>query len=394
MAKKKSTRKKVSRKKPAPEPIEAIEHPIPIPMDRILDQKRPIAQLEAAMQSDRLHHAWIFHGPKGVGKFTTALAFAALALDDTTAPDLSGRLTCDPQSRVQALLRTGSHPDLHIITKELARFSDKANIRSAKLVTIPKDVIETHLLHPSTLAAKVSVDSMASKVFIIDEAELLDRSAGNAAVQNAMLKTLEEPPPGTLIILVTSSEERLLPTIRSRCQRVRFSPLCDRAMEDWLAQTSYDPDTIEWAKRFGVGSPGFVTEAIETGFISWYAPVEEMLNRLLSGDFPLEMGSELASMVDSWASARVEADKRASKEAANQAGADRMLSIIADLLRDRLNRVAMHGDAVELDRIGVQIDTVGLARSRIRSHVPMAMVFEALAAELDRSSQPSMLSGE
>jgi len=165
-------------------------------------------------------------------------------------------------------------------------------------------------------------------------------------------------------------------------------------MQAWLDRAGFDEEVRAWALRFGAGSPGFVTEAVETGFIRWYSPVADMMDRLLAGDFPIEMGSELASMVDTWASARVEADKRASKEAANQAGADRMLSLISDLLLDRLKRAATDRDVSQLDRLSAQIDTVGLARGRIRSHVPMVMVFEAMVAELGRSAQPSILSGE
>ena len=67
-------------------------------------------------------------------------------LDDTTARDLSGNLAADPESRVQTLLHSRSHPDLHVIAKELARFSDDPKVRAAKLATIPKGVVETHLL--------------------------------------------------------------------------------------------------------------------------------------------------------------------------------------------------------------------------------------------------------
>ncbi|MEO1584581.1 MAG: hypothetical protein AAFR96_08415, partial [Planctomycetota bacterium] len=59
-------------------------HPPPLPLAAVLGHDKPIAQLTAAIESERLHHAWVFHGPKGVGKLTTALAFAALVLDPTT----------------------------------------------------------------------------------------------------------------------------------------------------------------------------------------------------------------------------------------------------------------------------------------------------------------------
>lgn len=391
----KATRKKTSRKKGAvkatePEMLDAFEHPVPGVLPDILGQEAAIEQLERALDSDRLHHAWIFHGPRGVGKFTAALAFAALALDESTGRDLSGNLAADPEGRVQTMLRGRAHPDLHVIAKELARFSEDSKVRAAKLATIPKDVIETHLLDPASRAAKVTPGGAASKVFIVDEAELLDRSASNASVQNAMLKTLEEPAPGTLIILVTSSEERLLPTIRSRCQRVRFKPLSREAMEAWMDREGLSSEARAWALRFGEGSPGKVKEAIETGIVGWTQPVEGMLRDLVSGRYPVQMGSELASMVDSWAAARADADKRVSKDASNRAGFDRMLSLIGELLREQLAHAAQSGDAMGAEITTARIDVLEKARQRLGANVPMLMVFEAMAGEL---AQPSMLSG-
>ena len=74
-------------------------------LDQILGQQRAIETLDAAIQSGRIHHAWIFHGPAGVGKFTTALAFAAAILDPDMTPDLSGRVRPDPDSPVQRRAR-------------------------------------------------------------------------------------------------------------------------------------------------------------------------------------------------------------------------------------------------------------------------------------------------
>ena len=388
---KKVTKKKVSRKKPAePEKLDAFEHPVPGQLGEILGQDKAIAQLEAALDAGRLHHAWIFHGPRGVGKFTAALAFASLALDESTSRDLSGNLSADPESRVQTMLRGRSHPDLHVIAKELARFSEDAKVRAAKLATIPKDVIDTHLLQPASMAARIAPGGAASKVFIVDEAELLDRSATNASVQNAMLKTLEEPAPGTVIILVTSSEERLLPTIRSRCQRVRFGPLSRDPMETWFKRENIGGAALDWARRFGEGSPGKVREAIDTGIVEWHGIVQDMVDRLAAGQFPVEMGQTLAGMVDAWAVARVEADKRTSKEASNKAGADRMLSLIGEILREKIAQHAESGNEDSMELSAQRVEVLERARQRLASNTPMLMVFEAMAAEL---AQPSTLSG-
>ena len=122
------------------------------------------------------------------------------------------------------------HPDLHIITKELARYSDDRATRERKLTRMPVEVVRQHLIEPAQRPACSGMARCSS----LDEAELL---AGEG--QNALLKTLEEPPGGasggpTVIILITSSEDRLLPTIRSRCQRVGFTPLPEEVIAGWL----------------------------------------------------------------------------------------------------------------------------------------------------------------
>jgi DNA polymerase-3 subunit delta' len=199
--------------KPAKRP-EVAPAPRPLRLAQVLGQERAIATLRAAIQSGRIHHAWIFHGPAGVGKFTTALAFAALILDPSSAPDLSGQVEVDPDSKTQQLLASGTHPDLFIITKELAAVSREASVRESKQRNIAKEVLAEFLLEPATRSRVSGDQALASKVFIVDEAELMDRHG-----QNALLKTLEEPPPGAVIILVTANEDRLLTTCGAAANR-------------------------------------------------------------------------------------------------------------------------------------------------------------------------------
>lgn len=350
----------------------------PLPLDHVLGQPRALAALDAALASGRVHHAWVFHGPAGVGKRTAALAFAAVLLDPTSRPDHAGRVRPDPESRVQTLLRAGVHPDLHLITKELARYSEDARVRDSKLVTIPKDVVETQLLRPATLAAAIAPGGLASKVFIVDDAELLDRSPTNAPVQNALLKTLEEPPDRTVIILVTSSEDRLLPTIRSRCQRVAFGPLDKNAMAAWTSaaglETAIGVAEAPYVMRYAAGSPGRVLEAVEIGLARWARTIEPMLDAALAGRFVPDLGPAMADLVDTAAKKWADRDRNRSKEAANRASAARMLALVAEHARGRL--AEDHAPAL------AAIDAVTLAEGRIAANVPLGLVFEGLAADL------------
>jgi DNA polymerase III subunit delta' len=390
MAKKtaaKKTSKSAARKRvktiPRPDsPKSSLEVRAPIPLSSVLGHDRALGQLNAAVASGRLHHAWIFHGPEGVGKFTAALAWGAMLLDPSSSPGLTGVYECDPASPTQRLLASGTHPDLHVVRKELARFSQDARVRDSKLATIPKGVVEDHLIAPASVAPVMRTSSIVGKVFIVDEAELLDRSPSNAPTQNAILKTLEEPAPRTAIILVTSSEDRLLPTIRSRCQRVVFGTLDDRAMQTWLERSGLEVagDERAWLLRAAQGSPGCLQALQEAGAYQWHLALDPMLVEAARGVHPLALGATMTKLVDDWASGWVKAGEKAgenrSKDAANRAGVRRMLSLVAEHARSGL------ADPVRSSVSLRTIDLVARAQQQIDTNVQMRMVFDHLAAGL------------
>ena len=377
MAKKTRTRKKTVEAAPADE-VQLI--PPPIPMSAVLGQGRAIATLDATLTSGRLHHAWIFHGPAGVGKMTAALAFAAVLLDPSSEPDLAGLVRPDPQSRVQTLLRAGTHPDLHVVVKELARFSDDRQIRERKLRFIPLEVVREHLLEPAALGASMS-GGRASKVFIVDEAHLL-----NAATQNALLKTLEEPAPGTVIILVTDAEERLLPTIRSRSQRVAFGSLDDGAMNGWASKRAelagLDPDDAEWLRRYASGSPGRLLSTVEAGLVKWHRELSPLLDMADRGVLAPALGGTMAALVEARAQQLVEGDARASKDSANKTAVQEMLGLIADRCRASLRDASRSQDVPVVERALASLEAVDRARQQVLGSVQAKFALDYLAAVL------------
>lgn len=356
--------------------------PRPHMLRDILGQDRALATLRAAVASGRIHHAWVFAGPMGVGKFSTAVAFAAAILDPSTQPNLAGEREPDPDSPVQRLIAEGKHPDLHIITKELARFDDDASIRERKLITIPKQVVEKRLLEPITRAASMRGDSLASKVFIVDEAELLDRSRTDAPTQNSMLKTLEEPPPGSVIILVTSAEDRLLPTIRSRCQRVVFDPLSPTEMEQWLARSGLETTDAErsWLLDFAMGSPGRAALAVEGRMYDWARTLEPMLVEIERGGFPATLAATMAALIEEWAKKWVDDHPGAGKEAANIAGTRHLLGLLAERERRRLRLHA--AEHARLERALHNLDAIDETERYVAAAVTIPNSMESLAAAL------------
>ncbi len=354
----------------------------PVPMDQIVGQDHAMGILQRSMQSGRVHHAWIFHGPAGVGKFTAALAWAATLLDPTSAAGLGGEIAPDPQSSVQQLLAAGTHPDLHVVRKELARYSEERTVRNQKLATIPKAIVEEHLIEPAGLAPTLRSGAMAGKVFLVDEAELLDRSPTNAPVQNALLKTLEEPAPGTVIILVTSSEDRLLATIRSRCQRVAFHSIDDDAMRHWLGTAGVEasPEDHQWLMRYANGSPGRYLRAHEGGLARWHVQIDPLCAQCDRGNHAIGLGALMAELVDGWAQDWVKQGEKIkenrSKDAANRAGANLMFAVIAERYRSGL------ANPSTMDQSLRAIDAIERAKRELDTNVQMRFVMDHLVSGL------------
>ncbi len=379
------------------------------PMWGIISQTGALDALQSSLQSDRLHHAYIFHGPAGVGKFTTARAFAKALLCDAPQTDLQGTVSpCDAcqSCRLMGTATTAgdtdstaqhsaAHPDFHVVTKELARFSDDASVRNRKLTSIPVDVLRRSLLDPVYRAAQLS----RRKVLIVDEAELL-----NPTGQNLLLKTLEEPPPGTHLILVTASEPRLLVTIRSRCQRVSFVPLADDAVADWLSQQEHALSDAQqsWLVGFASGSLGRAQLAIEYDLAKWAEAVLPLIDGMAKGQFPVDLGQDIAAMIDAFAKQWVDDHDGASKEAANQQAAGLMWSLIAQHAREKIRNTAAQcdpqdpeaGEAALGPWLGV-IDALGSAQQALASHVNLGLATDQLVFLLHRcfqGSQPAPLS--
>jgi len=167
-------------------------------LERILDQPRAVDLLRRALASDRVAHAYAFVGPAGAGRMSTALAFAAELLGSPSR----------------------QHPDLHVIVPT----PPETNSRGARAIRIGaiRELERQASLRP-VMARR--------KVFVLEEAE---RMTGEAP--QAFLKTLEEPPAATVIILILPRARAVPATVLSRCQVVRFAPRDDAGAATARAQ--------------------------------------------------------------------------------------------------------------------------------------------------------------
>ena len=353
-------------------------------VDGLLGQDQAQRRLAQALAAGRPHHAWIVSGPMGVGKCTLAVRFAALLVDPTVTDDDRRAFTPPTDSRSAELLLQGTHPDVHLIRKELAATSADRELRDRKQLNIPLGLLRERMIGGSSgdghvHESRVSHSSVlgAGKVFIIDEAELLDADG-----QNALLKTLEEPPPHTTIILVASHEDRLLPTIRSRCQRVACGPLDPAAMQAWAARR-LDPATphLGWVLGFADGSPGRALEAIEHGLHAWHEQLDAIVADLARGLVGPAMAESMAELVGAFAERVVKANPDASKEAANRKALGLLMAVVGRIVQQRLVVVSASGDAMQVDALAACVDALVDAERSAASNVNQKLVLANLVAQ-------------
>ncbi len=214
-----------------------------------------------AMHENRLHHAWLLYGVKGIGKASVANDLAALFL--CQSPDAQRHVACG-QCHACAMLHAGSHPDLSRV--ELLWDHTKKKFNRDINIEQTRDAL-----------AFLALSGLKSKrrVLLIDGANLMNNQAANA-----LLKGLEEPTDGSLLLMVCHDLMRLPATIRSRCMMQACAPLNEAEMQQVLDMQGLDKKLHELAIDLGQGSPGRV-EALLDGqhakaLLAWQKMLESL----------------------------------------------------------------------------------------------------------------------
>ena len=235
-------------------------------------QDGAVRALMRAREHGRVASAYLFDGPSGVGKERTALAFAT---DVVAAGD----------AHIAERIESGSHPDVRVFRP---RDEGKRNIQV--------EVLRTEIL-PLALFAPFEA---ASTFFIFPEADV-SFPVFQPEAANALLKTLEEPRPNVHFILTSERPDSLLPTIRSRCQRVRFGRLPNAVLRDILQSEGVPEDSIAPAIALSAGRADVALALASDGAVDALTDLVMSVDDAVRGSGPgalVELAEQLARRDD------------------------------------------------------------------------------------------------
>jgi DNA polymerase III subunit delta' len=324
-----------------------------------------VEQFRRAIARGRLASSFLFAGPAGIGKRSFALKLAqAILCQARPEVSLDPCGVCPSCAQVAA----GTHPDLLMVAKP----EERAFIPLALFIGDDDHRRREGLCHD--IAMKPSLGGR--KIALIDDADYL-----NAEGANALLKTLEEPPPRSMLILIGTTPAKQLPTIRSRCQLIRFQPLPVEVVAALLVSKGFVANPTE-AQRLARYSEGSVERAMELADPDLWSFRNTLYQKL----------SE--AMLDSAGLARTVAafiDEAGKEASARRARFRQLVAFAAEFYRQLLHAqcgVSVSEDSELRTQVGAAIERG--AGSREMSAARLDRCLDA-AAQIDRNANQSTL---
>jgi DNA polymerase-3 subunit delta' len=328
-----------------------------MPFRNVIGHRRLVALLARAAARRTVPPALLLAGPAGVGKRRVAIALAETlnCLSPVSTPHLEHD-ACGECAACRRIAR-GIHPD--VITLE------PDDMGSIKIESV-RDVVKSAQHRPF---------EGRRRVVVIDDADTLIEAA-----QNALLKTLEEPPPASVFVLVSAMADALLPTVRSRCPRLRFGPLTPAEIAEALVRDSqYSEAEARAVAAAANGSLGRALEAQSADFAEARAHAQRLLERTARGADPVKRIQAVNDLVGKGPPA-VERERLTV-----------CLRSLSSLLRD-LEILATRADARMLANADLQPELARLAPTfdGDRSMRAFTAVDQALSA-LERNASPKLV---
>lgn len=332
--------------------------------------RQRLGRLARGQGEDRLHPCLVFEGPEGLGKHLSARWLAMVANCTAEPPPCQKCWSCRQIAR-------GEHPDVIEVGTDPERTTEVVSVRQAR------ELVAALGLRPY---------SARRRFVIIDPADAM-----NAEAANALLKTFEEPPAGTGFVLVCTAASRLLPTVRSRCQRVRFAPVKTDVLARWLADrpetAGMDSADLTAIARLAEGCPGRALDLALGDWSEWRKSRDALLVALAG-----RVGDVLAFSED-----LTEGDR-----ATDTPRVERVLDVLEHWMRDVM--VVISGDAslslYNADRARVLaawanslgapgvarlVEAIAEARRNLAANVNGRLVLDALLSRVATEAGPARL---
>ena len=341
----------------------------------VLGHGRALAVLERLLASGRLPHAFLFHGPEGVGKGLVARLFAGALVCTSPGADGAGCRTCAACRRAEH----GNHPDVLVVTrlpkKDRGAGSelDEGDEDGEKADELKSFIVVSQIRELNHHAAYAPREGRR-RVFIVDPADRM-----NAESQNALLKTLEEPPGQAVIVLVASRPHVLLPTVRSRCFQIGFGAMLPEVLARDLVARGIAGGEAASRAALAEGRPGRAIALDLEALGRRRGQILEALEALAASP---RAAADMADYVDRVAG---------NGEPEFLEGLDLLMGLMRDAARVASGRGAiLHGDvAPRIDKLGRRVgaeramETVALVdrlRGDLRLNLNKTLVCETILA--------------
>ena len=357
--------------------------------DEVIGQERARGVLARVLSGGRVPHAFLFHGPEGTGKRLVADLFARSLLCASPGPDAAGCGTC---SACRKALH-GNHPDLFVISR-LPK-------REGRGDSGPDEDDDTELEGPDAKRAELrpfivvgQIRALAEhasyapregprRIFLVDPADRM-----HAESQNALLKTLEEPPGQAVVVLVASRPHVLLPTVRSRCFEVGFGAMSPPALAAALEARGCERDEARIRAVLAEGRPGRALSLDRTALGKRHEETLRAIEALATSRRGL---SDLATYAD---------ELVGEGESDLVEGLELFCSILRDAARaasgrdallhaDAATRIRAIGNALGAGRCARIVASTDRMRGDLRLNVNRHLLAEALLSELAGGTAPS-----